>query len=69
MMGKVPTIQIDKSDGVQIYLSKESLGCEIFSAKSSEMNVSVPSADGDFVSAIEWIDFLLFPRNLLVFAG
>jgi adenylyl cyclase-associated protein len=46
--GKVPTIQIDKSDGVQIYLSKDSLDCEIFSAKSSEMNVSVPTAEGDY---------------------
>ena len=49
-MGKVPTIQIDKSDGVQIYLSKDSLDCEVFSAKSSEMNISVPQADGEFVS-------------------
>ncbi|XP_055331462.1 adenylyl cyclase-associated protein 2-like isoform X2 [Paramacrobiotus metropolitanus] len=48
VMGKVPTVQIDKSDGVQIYLSKDSLDCEIFSAKSSEMNVSVPKADGDY---------------------
>lgn len=49
VMGKVPTIQIDKSDGVQIYLSKDSLDCEVFSAKSSEMNISVPQADGEFL--------------------
>ncbi|OQV12504.1 Adenylyl cyclase-associated protein 1 [Hypsibius exemplaris] len=49
VMGKVPTVQIDKSDGVQIYLSKDSVDCQVFSAKSSEMNVSIPKADGDFV--------------------
>ncbi|XP_067867384.1 adenylyl cyclase-associated protein 1 [Heterodontus francisci] len=48
VMGKVPTISINKTDGCHIYLSKESLSCEIISAKSSEMNVSVPVKD-DFV--------------------
>ena len=49
-MGKVPTISVNKTDGCHIYLSKDSLSCEIVSAKSSEMNVLVPGNDGDFVS-------------------
>lgn len=46
---KVPTVSIDKCDGVQVYLSKDSLATEIVTAKSSEMNISVPQEDGDFV--------------------
>lgn len=42
ILGKVPTILIDGTDGGQIYLSKESLGVEIISAKSSSINVSLP---------------------------
>ncbi|XP_062609365.1 adenylyl cyclase-associated protein 1-like isoform X2 [Saccostrea cucullata] len=48
VMGKVPTISIDKTDGCLIYLSKDSLDTEIVTAKSSEMNILVPKADGDF---------------------
>lgn len=47
----MPCVSIDKTDGCIIYLSKECLGTEIVSAKSSEMNVSVPQDDGDFVSS------------------
>jgi len=48
--GKVPTVSLDKTDGAQVYLSKESLDANIVSAKSSEMNVLVPTADGsDYV--------------------
>jgi len=47
---KVKTISIDKTDGCQVYLSKDCLDAEIVSAKSSEMNVSIPiGADGEFV--------------------
>lgn len=42
VLGKVPTVSVDKTDGIQIYLSKDSLETEIVSSKSSEMNVSVP---------------------------
>uniref|UniRef100_A0A2R9C7F9 C-CAP/cofactor C-like domain-containing protein n=1 Tax=Pan paniscus TaxID=9597 RepID=A0A2R9C7F9_PANPA len=35
VMGKVPTISINKTDGCHAYLSKNSLDCEIVSAKSS----------------------------------
>ncbi|MEE6484377.1 hypothetical protein FKM82_013853 [Ascaphus truei] len=48
VMGKVPTVSINKTDGCHVYLSKESLSCEIISAKSSEMNVLVPGSGGDF---------------------
>lgn len=42
ILGHVPTILIDGTDGGQIYLSKESLGVEIVTAKSSSVNVSLP---------------------------
>ncbi|KAG1469242.1 hypothetical protein G6F56_003368 [Rhizopus delemar] len=37
-----PTIAIDKCDSGEIYLSKDCLGVEILSAKSSSLNVNVP---------------------------
>ncbi|XP_014439738.1 LOW QUALITY PROTEIN: adenylyl cyclase-associated protein 1-like, partial [Tupaia chinensis] len=48
VMGKVPTISINKTDGCYAYLSKNSLDCEIVSAKSSEMNILIPTEGGDF---------------------
>lgn len=51
-MGKIPTISINKTDGCHVYLSKDSLKCEIISAKSSEMNILVPKDDGEFVSIL-----------------
>ncbi len=39
--GTVPTSVIDKSEGVQIYVSKDSLAMEIFTAKSSAVNILV----------------------------
>lgn len=48
-MGKVPTITIDKTDGIQIFLRKESLGVEMVSAKSAEINVCIiDEASGDY---------------------
>jgi adenylyl cyclase-associated protein len=46
--GSCPTISVDKTDGCQMYLSKDSLHAEIVSAKSSEMNVMIPKGE-DFV--------------------
>uniref|UniRef100_A0A2I3HQ18 Adenylyl cyclase-associated protein n=1 Tax=Nomascus leucogenys TaxID=61853 RepID=A0A2I3HQ18_NOMLE len=46
--GKVPTISIDKTDGCHAYLSKNSLDCEIVSAKSPETNVLIPTEGSDF---------------------
>lgn len=48
VLHKVPTISIDKTDGCMVYLSKESLNSQIVSAKSSEMNILIPDASGDF---------------------
>ncbi|XP_017882135.1 adenylyl cyclase-associated protein 1 isoform X1 [Ceratina calcarata] len=48
VLGKVPTISIDKTDGCQAYLSPESLNVEFISSKSSEMNVMVPKGNGDY---------------------
>ena len=55
-MGKCPTVSIDKTDGCQMYLSKDSLDAEIVTAKSSEMNILVPKDDGDFVSLTIFFD-------------
>uniref|UniRef100_A0A672J2T8 Adenylyl cyclase-associated protein n=1 Tax=Salarias fasciatus TaxID=181472 RepID=A0A672J2T8_SALFA len=48
VLGKVPTISINKTEGCQVYLSKDSLNCDIVSAKSSEMNILVPEGDDDY---------------------
>lgn len=47
--GTTPTMSIDKTEGAQIYVSKESIGIEIFTAKSSEINVL-------FEEAGEWVE-------------
>ncbi|CAD5234365.1 unnamed protein product [Bursaphelenchus xylophilus] len=47
-MGTLPTISIQKTDGCQVYLSKDSINAEIVTSKSSEMNVLVPVGD-DFI--------------------
>lgn len=43
--GKCPIINVDKTDGFQMYLSKDSIQCEIITAKVSEINVMVPQGD------------------------
>ncbi|KAK9000455.1 hypothetical protein V6N11_080953 [Hibiscus sabdariffa] len=49
--GSAPTISVDNTSGCQLYLSKDSLGASITTAKSSEINVLVPTGpDGDWVS-------------------
>ena len=47
VMGRVPTISINKTEGCHIYLSEDALDCDIVSAKSSEMNILIPR-DGDY---------------------
>ena len=49
MLESVPTISVEKTDGCQMYLSKENKP-EIITAKSSEMNVIIPTDDDDYVS-------------------
>ena len=46
--GMCPTAVVDKTDGYQLYLSKESSNLEFFSAKSSEINILVQKDDGEF---------------------
>ncbi|KAB2635672.1 cyclase-associated protein 1 [Pyrus ussuriensis x Pyrus communis] len=48
--GSAPTVSVDNTAGCQFYLSKDALGASITTAKSSEVNVLVPSsgADGDW---------------------
>ncbi|UJR25340.1 hypothetical protein I4U23_006690 [Adineta vaga] len=48
VMEHVPTIQIEKTDGCHVYLSKTSLDTEFITSKSSEMTVNVPFGDGEY---------------------
>ena len=48
--GITPIVNIDKTDGCQVYLSEQCKNAPIITAKSSEMNVMVPKGDGDYVS-------------------
>ncbi|XP_042385018.1 cyclase-associated protein 1-like [Zingiber officinale] len=50
-----PTISIDNTSGCQLYLCKHSLGASITTAKSSEINVLVPSAGPDS----DWVEHAL----------
>merc|ERR1712223_487802 len=45
VLGKVNTISVEKTDGCQMFINQESIGVEIVSAKSSEMNVVIPDGD------------------------
>lgn len=48
-INELPSIAIDKCSGVSVVLSPASLDCAFTTAKSSEMNVSVPiGEDGDY---------------------
>ena len=40
--GAVPTIQLDQVDGAQIYLGAQSLATEVYTSKSSSINVVLP---------------------------
>jgi adenylyl cyclase-associated protein len=44
--GYVPTVNVDKTDGISIFLSKQS-NVNIVYSKSSEMNVCVPGETED----------------------
>ncbi len=56
-------MSIDKTDGCQVFLNKNCLGCEIFSAKSSEMNICVPKGDDDYVSESFT---LIIPKSIML---
>jgi len=42
VLGKVPSIAIDKTSGVQLYLSKDALESELVTSKSSDVNILIP---------------------------
>ncbi|XP_039255071.2 adenylyl cyclase-associated protein 2-like isoform X1 [Styela clava] len=46
--GSLPTCSIEKTDGCLVYLNKDSLDCQFITAKSSEMNISIPKGQ-DYV--------------------
>ncbi|SBT01094.1 cyclase-associated protein, putative [Plasmodium malariae] len=48
ILGKCSSLSVDKSVGVQIYLSKENTDCEFTTALSSEMNIHLENAEGDW---------------------
>lgn len=52
VLGTVPTILVDSTDGGQIYLSKDSMNVEIITSKTSGLNISLPlegGEEGEFV--------------------
>ncbi|TQS32500.1 hypothetical protein Golomagni_07181, partial [Golovinomyces magnicellulatus] len=49
VMGTIPTVMLDQTDGAQIYFSKESMETKIFHSKSDGINLNVISgADEDY---------------------
>jgi adenylyl cyclase-associated protein len=46
--GNIPTIMVDKTDGLNIFLCETSLDTTLITSKSSEMNVSIPVGNDDF---------------------
>ncbi|XP_023335821.1 adenylyl cyclase-associated protein [Eurytemora carolleeae] len=47
VLGTVPIVTLDKTDSVQIYLSEQSKNCEIVTAKTAGVNITVPQPSGD----------------------
>jgi adenylyl cyclase-associated protein len=50
VLGTLPTLLLDSVDGAQVYLGKDSLGTEVFSSKSSGVNLNILEGgeDGDY---------------------
>ncbi|QNP97225.1 Adenylyl cyclase-associated protein [Yarrowia lipolytica] len=46
--GVTPMVTIDQSDGGQIYLSKESIGAEVYTSQTTSLNINIPTDDGDY---------------------
>lgn len=46
---RVPSVAIDKTDGIAVYLAATSMDTEITASKSSEMNVNFPGPDGEMI--------------------
>jgi adenylyl cyclase-associated protein len=47
VIGTLPTILLDQVDGGQIYFSKESIGTQVFTSKSSGINLNILSGPDD----------------------
>ncbi|KAH8860210.1 Adenylyl cyclase-associated protein isoform 3 [Schistosoma japonicum] len=45
-LGKLSTVNIDKTDGCQVFLNEDSKYADVITAKSSEVNLLVPNATG-----------------------
>ena len=61
VLGTVPTISVEKTDGCQMYLSQEALDAQLITAQSSEMNILIPAG---------WIahkNFQLFHVKIYIF--
>jgi adenylyl cyclase-associated protein len=48
VIDRVPTVQIEKTDGCHIYLSPTSLDTEFITSKSSEMSVNILDSNGEY---------------------
>lgn len=48
VLGKVPTISVNKTVGCQLYLNSHTLDAEIFTSSSSAVNVHIPNSQGDY---------------------
>lgn len=46
VLGTLPTLMLDQVDGATVYLSKDSLGTEIFTSKCTSVNIDLPPLDG-----------------------
>lgn len=55
-MGQLATVNIDKTDGCQVYLSNDSKFANIITAKSSEVNLLVPNDNMEFVCSFYFTD-------------
>jgi adenylyl cyclase-associated protein len=47
VLGTLPTVLLDQVDGATIYLSKDSLNTEIFTSKSTSINIYLPPVKSD----------------------
>lgn len=47
VLGTLPTILLDQVDGAQVYLGKDSMNTEVFSSKSSGINLNIISGEDD----------------------
>jgi adenylyl cyclase-associated protein len=45
----VPSVAIDKTDGIVVFLPLTSLTTEVVASKSSEMNIAWPDEDGELI--------------------